>query len=135
LVHIQSLTRAEDGENNRQSHGGFGRCHHHHEEYENLSAHLVPMTGKGNERKVHRIEHQLNRHENGDDVALDEERRHANGEQNRAEDQVPGQWNHGRSLRASTTAPMMAIRTSTDVTSNGSRNSRKSAMPRSWVGT
>ena len=69
--------------------------------------------------------------EDGDDVALDEKARHAAGKQNPTEHQVIRKRHHQCSFRfwiasgllASTTAPMIAMRIKTDVTSNGSRKS------------
>src|ERR1700730_12231865 len=93
----------------------------------------MPVRCEGHERKVHAIQHQLDRHKNRDDVALDQEPEHTTDEQNSAQQQIIGKRNHHPSFRrplgtargrlASTTAPMIAIRISTDVTSNGSRKS------------
>src|SRR5258708_911817 len=87
-----------------------------------MTAELVPTTGEGHKSQIHAVEHQLNRHKDSDDVALEQERKRAQTEQNRAQDQIPGQGDHQFSFLPSTTAPMMAIRISTEVTSNGSRN-------------
>ena len=48
--------------------------------------------------QVHGVEHQLDRHENGDDVAAEDETRHAECKQNRAQDQVPAET--GRAFMA-----------------------------------
>jgi hypothetical protein len=40
----------------------------------------MPMRGEGHEREVHCIEHQLNRHEDSDDVAFDKKRSYSDGE-------------------------------------------------------
>ena len=125
----------------------------------------MPHVRKGDEGEVDGVEHQLNRHEDGDDVALDEEGGDADGEEHGGEDQVgsrwepsgcfppvppttrigrdqtaytePGEWSEERvvvmpegehsycSFRASTTAPRMATRMRTEVTSKGSRSLRK----------
>ena len=50
--------------------------------------------GKGDKGEVHRVEHELNGHEDGDDVALDEERADADGEEDRGQDQVVGDGHH-----------------------------------------
>src|SRR5208282_994309 len=123
---------------------GFSGGHYHHEKNEDLSAERVPVRGKGDERKVHAVEHQLNRHEDGDDIALDQEPEHSTDEQDSAQHEIVRKRNHlypssflgprappsGR--LASTSAPMMAIRISTDVTSKGSRKSRNRSRAKSW---
>src|SRR5260370_17553377 len=135
MVHIQSFTRAIDSNDDRQSHRGLGGGHYHDEEDEHLPAERVPVRGEGNKRKVHAVQHQLDRHENRDDVALDQEPEHAAPEQDSTQYQIVGERDHlypssflvprapASGRLASTTAPMMAIRISTDVTSKGSKNS------------
>jgi hypothetical protein len=44
----------------------------------------VPLRRECDERQVDSIEHQLNRHKNRDDVALDQKPGHTAGEQNAA---------------------------------------------------
>src|SRR5437773_1228958 len=44
--------------------------------------------------KVHRVEHQLDGHENGDDIALENEGEHSEPKQNRAQDYVVVCWDH-----------------------------------------
>src|SRR5205814_5068748 len=100
-------------------------------EHEYLAAERFPIRGKSHEREIHPIQHQFDRHENRNDVALDQKAGNSAGEQNPAQHQVIGERNHQSSLAggpvtgraANTTAPMMAINTSTEVTSNGSRKS------------
>src|SRR2546423_1115621 len=108
----------------------------------------MPVSGESHERQVHAVQHQLDRHEDRDDVALDKESQHAAHKQDSAQSQVVEKRNHQRSLPdatnsrvsrsavsvalgfaidsgllASTTAPMMAIKIRIEVTSNGSRKS------------
>src|SRR5690242_13577861 len=89
----------------------------------------APMRREGHKRQVHCVEHQLNAHKDGDDVALDQKSDYAAGEKQRAEHQIVGKRNHYASLLASTTAPMMAMSTSTEVISNGSRYGLNSSRP------
>ena len=63
-----------------QPDSGFGGGHDHDEEDKDLPADLMPLVGKGDKGQVDRVQHQLDRHEDGNDVALDEECAHANGE-------------------------------------------------------
>src|SRR5579864_1341879 len=112
----------------------------------------MPVRGECDERQVYCVQHQLDRHEDGDDVALDEKPSDSAGEQNRAQHQIIRKRNHhgpflgsaistsslsgsisncsssdgglrGLGGCAKTMAPMIAIRISTEVTSKGSRNS------------
>src|SRR5207248_6403991 len=59
-------------------------------------------------RKIHRVEHEFDRHENGDDVALDEESGNATGKQDRAQHQVVMQRNHQLDLQAVTASSCCA---------------------------
>ena len=91
------------------------------------------MRGEGDEGKIDAIQHQLDGHENRDDVALDEESETPQAKRNALSSryQEMGIMGYSPSFLgpratasgrlASTTAPMMAIRMSTDVTSKGSR--------------
>src|SRR6201996_2270159 len=90
----------------------------------------MPHVRKGDEGKIDGVEHQLNRHEDADEIAFDKEGRNPDGEQHGGENEIRGDRNlcgHGYcSFRASTTAPRMATRIRTEVTSNGSRSLVKS---------
>src|SRR5215472_3414486 len=94
---------------------------------------------ESDERKIHAVEHQLDRHEHRNEIALDEKADHTQAEQGRAEQQVPRYWDHLLTLRspvparARATAPRMAIRMSTEVTSKGSSRSLNSTLLRSSV--
>jgi hypothetical protein len=55
---------------------------------------LAPLTREGDEGEVDAIEHELNRHEDGDDVAFDEKRGDTNGEKDRTEDEVVRDGDH-----------------------------------------
>ena len=65
------------------------RRYHHHKETEDVPVHLFELVREGNEGQIHRVEHQLDGHENGDDVAPINKARHSQPEQNGAENQVP----------------------------------------------
>ena len=53
----------------------------------------MPHVREGDEGQVDGVEHQLDRHEDGDDVALDEERGDADGEEHGGEDEIGGDRN------------------------------------------
>src|SRR5205807_4016870 len=64
--------------------------------------------------------HDLDRQQNRDQVAADEHARRADRKQHRGEHEIVIERHHqGSSRRASTTAPTIATRISTDVTSKG----------------
>src|SRR5262249_12548834 len=73
--------------------------------------------------------------EDGNDIALDQEPGYSAGKQNSAQHEIIREWDHysdllspaASSRLARTTAPIMAMRTSTEVTSKGRRKSRNSS--------
>src|SRR5512135_2868006 len=113
-IGIQSFACTEYRNDDGQSNGGFRGGDHHDKEDEDLTAQGVPVRGERHEAQVHGVEHQLDRHEDRDDVALDEKAEYAAGEEDRAEREIVRKRNHWLSLRARTTAPMIAIRISTE---------------------
>src|SRR5579871_2940213 len=90
LIDVQGLACTEDSNDDGQADGGFRSGDDHDEEDEDLSGDLVPHVREGDEGKVDGVEHQLNGHEDGDDVALDEERRDAGGKEDGGKDEVVG---------------------------------------------
>src|SRR5581483_6078238 len=84
---VQRLAVVSDHDDDGQAHGRFGGRHHDDEENENHAVKLVVRAGKGHEREIHGVEHQLNGHEDGDDVALKHHTHHAEAEQNGAQHQ------------------------------------------------
>src|SRR5579885_118019 len=89
IFDLQGRPVLENGQNDRQPHGRFRRRHHHHEEREQVSVHLLQLVRKGDEGQVDGVQHQLNRHEHGDDIAPEQETGHTQREQHRAERQKP----------------------------------------------
>ncbi len=104
--------------------------------------------GEGDEGEVDGVEHQLDRHEDGDEVALDEKADNAEAEQDGAQEQIPGERNFllrryalnslgvrpfSIAWRARATDPRMATRIRTEVTSKGSSSLVKSTALRSAV--
>src|ERR1041385_5558380 len=93
LVDIQGLTVFENRQDDCQADGGFGRGDYHYEEGDEVAVDLLPAIGKRDEAEVHGVEHQLDRHEHGDDVAPEEKAGDTQGKQDRTEDEVPGNGN------------------------------------------
>ena len=106
---------------------GFGGRDDHHEERIDVAVDLFELIRERDKAQIHRVEHQLDGHEHGDDVLAEQEAGNAQRKQDRGQQQIPGQRDRGRdakacdqiSFLASTTAPMIAIRIRNDVTSNG----------------
>src|SRR4026207_1623240 len=117
-IDIERFAIPEHGDDESQADGRFSRGHNQHEEHKNLTVDLTIAAGERDEGQVHRVEHDFHREEQGNDVPLDEEAQHSQKEQPGAEKEIPVQGNH-RSFFAKTTAPMSAIRMSSDVSSKG----------------
>src|SRR5579871_687236 len=126
VVNHEGFAVLEHGENDGEAHRSFGRRYNHHEEAEDMSVHLLERVREGDKGQVHGVQHQFDGHEHGDDVTAIDEPRYAQTEQDGAEDQVPAHGHRGwhstySSFRASTMAPTMAMRISTEVISKGNR--------------
>src|SRR5687767_14654572 len=68
----------------------LGRGHDEHEEHDRLSADVVEVLGEGDEREVHGVEHQLDAHEHHQGVAPHHQANRTDGEEERAQHQIPG---------------------------------------------
>src|ERR1700674_5008797 len=75
----------QDGEPDRGLRGGDGQ----YEEHENLPGRIAEEAREGDEVEVDREQHQLDRHQHDEDVAaIEKNADHADGEQDRPEDEV-----------------------------------------------
>src|SRR5207248_9530666 len=74
---VERWSIASDQDDDSQADGGFRRGDHNHKQNKNLSVEFAERLAKRDERQIHRVEHQLDGHENGDDVAFENEREHA----------------------------------------------------------
>src|SRR4029079_1362567 len=131
------------------AHRRLGRGHREHEEDDELPGAVAQEARVGDQRKVDRVEHQLDRQEEGDAVPAGERPGRADGEEERREQQVPGDRNHWGSpgapappapvrsytpaasmaprRRATTVAPITATSSSRPTISNASRYSVNSS--------
>ncbi len=93
----------------------------------------MPLVREGHKGKIHGVEHQLDRHEDRDEVALDQKADDAEAEQDGAQKQIPGERDFLLTVMRSLGVHLFSIavprqrdgaedgdRISTDVTSNGS---------------
>src|SRR6202041_2150573 len=118
---VQSLAILIYSDDDREPYRRFRRRDHNYEKHKHQAVQLIVRAGKSDERQVHRVEHQFNRHKQGNDVALEHKSHNAQPEQNRAQHQIIGNRNdvHWSSLLASTSAPRIAIKIKIEVASKG----------------
>ena len=84
---------AEDGDDDGEADGGFSGGDHHDKKDKDLAFHRVPLVGKGDKGKIDGVEHELNGHEDGDEIALDEKADDAERKEHGAQKQIPGERN------------------------------------------
>jgi hypothetical protein len=101
ILDIDRVEAAEQGHKNSQTNCCF-RCRNcKHEEHENLSVNVTEIMRERDKIRVHRQQHQLNRHQDDDDVApIEKNANDRDRKEDRAEDEVMGQCQHGSLLRA-----------------------------------
>src|SRR5258706_10148285 len=95
------------------------------------------LVGEGDEVQVHRVEHQLDRHQHGDHVLAGSDPEDADGEEQEAHHQVVRRRHreHGNPFycrRPSTTAPIIATSRKTEAISKGSRAWVKRLQATAW---
>src|SRR3982751_7033759 len=99
-----------------------------------MSINTAQMVRKRNKAEVYGVQHEFDGHEHCNHAFAVNETGHAQRKKDGAQNQIPGQ-RYGRKVHysisfcAKTTAPKMAIRIRTEITSNGSRYSVKSICP------
>src|ERR1051325_4608913 len=78
-----AVERDDDGQANHDLSGG----HHHGEERQHLPVEVPSLTGEGHQREIHRVQLQLDRHEDDQGVPADQDAHRADGEQQAGDDQ------------------------------------------------
>src|SRR6478752_210464 len=106
---VEGLAMPEQADHERQADRGFSRGNGHDEEGDDLPVDGALLAAKRDEGQVHGIQHDLDRHQQRDQVAAQEHARRADGKQQARQHQVVAQ-RHGYSslFLASTTAPTIA---------------------------
>src|SRR6266853_2825846 len=94
---VQRLAMAEQADDDREADGGFGCGHGHHEEHDDLAVGCAERAAERDEAQVHRVQHDLDREQDRDDVAADQHTRRADGEQDCRQDEVVAERRHVRS--------------------------------------
>src|SRR5437867_2226284 len=140
-IGIERFAMTEEGDDDGETHGCLGRRDRHREENDDLSVRRAERAAEGHERQVDGVQHDFNRQKDRDQVPPDEDAGRADGKQHRGKHEVIVERRHhletgrasvsrsGVSRRARTTAPSMATRISTDVTSNAKAYSVNSSRP------
>src|SRR5215470_12406114 len=90
VVDVERFAVAEDSDDNSQTNGGFGSRNGHYNKDEKLSGDVPEVTGKGDKRQIHGVEHQLNTHEHRNNIPFDDYARHAYRKKNGGQRQIPG---------------------------------------------
>src|SRR5215217_3304184 len=88
-----------DRHDDREPHDDLGGGDDHDEERHDLTVDGAVRPREGDQRQVHRVEHQLDAHEHDDGVAPDEDADGADREEDRGEHQVPGEGHRSRPSR------------------------------------
>src|SRR5271157_934951 len=112
------VTRGQN--NNAEAHSRFRGRNNDHKKHKDLAVGLAQGLAEGDKSQIDGVEHELNGHEEGDNVALEHEGHDAQSKEDGAENQVVVRRHHDQFSRwASTMAPRMATRIRKEVSSNG----------------
>src|SRR5580765_2664578 len=65
---IERLAMPEQADHDREADGGFGRGDGHHEEHDDLPVGRAKRAAEGDKAQVHRVQHDLDRQQDRDDV-------------------------------------------------------------------
>src|SRR5919106_3428083 len=102
---IERLAVPEEADDERESNRGFGRGHRHHEEGDDLSIHSSKLPSEGHKCQVHRVQHDLDREQQRDEIAPEKHAGGADREQHPGEDQIVTERHHLTSLLSRAGAP------------------------------
>src|SRR5947208_15130301 len=95
LVDTDGLSVPVDQDDDRQADPDLCRRDGDHEQREHLPGELVEVRREGDQVDVHRVQHQLDRHQHEDCVAPGQDSIHARGEEHRSEDQEERETDRG----------------------------------------
>src|SRR5687768_860849 len=115
IIDVDRAQVPEERHQDREPDGRLGGGHGEDEEDEHLPREVVQEMGEGDEVHVHRQQHQLDRHQQHDQVlAVHEDADHADREEQRAEDQEMTEGNHGLGPSALPSDAIFTIRNRSD---------------------
>src|SRR5215213_9589621 len=133
LVELRRLAQAVEGDQDAQPHRRLARGHGDGEDREDLSGQIRELIRERDQVQVHRVEHQLDRHQHGDHVLARGDPEDADGEEQAREHQIvrsrhlehesPSRRKQRKIYcrRPSTTAPIIAISRKIEAISKGRR--------------
>src|SRR5574341_887309 len=98
LIHVHGPAVPDQEDDDRQGHGGLGGRHGNHEHGEDLAGEVLQIVREGHEVDVRGIEHEFDGHEDDEDVPPRQHAHHADGEERRAQYDVPGKRDHETSI-------------------------------------
>src|SRR5438270_8074992 len=126
LFHVDGAEGLVDGQHDREAHRRLRRGQDDHEDAEDLAGEMAGPFHEmveGDEVHVRGVQDQLHAHQDADGVAPGDDGDHSQGEEDRADDEEVRQTDAGHditsevsliSLRAITTAPIRAARSTTE---------------------
>ena len=91
---VESLAVTEYCNNDCEPDDSLGGCNCHDEKHRDLAAHRAVNTRKRHEGKVHGVEHQLDRHQDDDQISPRQDTDNPDREHERAKNQVLMQRHH-----------------------------------------
>src|SRR3989442_282508 len=101
VVDVRALALAEDRDDDRETDHALRRGHHHREERQHLAGQVPVQAGERDQREVHGVELQLDRHEDHQRVPAHQHPDRADREQDRRERQEVGDRRaHGTGSRS-----------------------------------
>src|SRR5437588_1210675 len=152
VVDVGGAAAAEQGHDDGEADHDLGRGDHHREERQDLAVEVADLARERHQGQVHRVQLQLDRHEDDERIAADQHAERSDGEQHAGQDQEigdrrshatgsgmsswggacprlrwrpgtsPGPLGRGSCCLVITIAATAATISSTDVTSNGKKN-------------
>jgi len=100
VVNVRGLSHSIERNDNGETNGDFGCRHRNDKEDENLrivirqAARIDAESGKRDKRKIRRIQHQLERHENNDEVSAQNDTGKTDREKQPANEKIIAKCDH-----------------------------------------
>src|SRR5688572_4584054 len=131
IVGLNGGAIAEEHHQDGESDARFSGGERHHEEGGDVPVGGAVVTGEGDERQVHRVQHQLDGHEDDQQIAAIQHTECADEKENRAQVEVMVQTDrsHQMTFLASSTTPTIATSRISEITSNGYTKSESIERP------
>ena len=98
LIYIGGNFSTEHHDDDGQPHRGFACCNGDHEQRRHLPCHRLQVMREGHQVDICGIQHDLDGHENNNEVPPNEHTQDARHKQNGTEGDIGGEGNHGFSV-------------------------------------